>query len=158
MLGETARRVAPAIGWKLSPERVGFLAESLPHWKPFQDTNPALKRLASRFKLGILSNIDDDLLAATMRHFDVAFDLVVTAQQVKSYKPGVGHFHEARARAGAERLLHAAQSYFHDVVPATQLGIPVVWVNRKGSRVEPGGLLPTHEVRDLLELADLVGA
>ena len=158
VLGETARRVAARLGWKLSADRASFLAASLPFWKPFADTNPALERLASRFKLGILSNIDDDLLAATRRHFSVDFDLVVTAQQVKSYKPGTAHFEEAMARAGGKRLLHAAQSYFHDVVPACKLGIPVVWVNRKGSSVEPGGPLPTHEVRDLAELASLVSA
>jgi len=156
VLGETARRVAAGFGWELSTDRARFLAASLPRWKPFADTNPVLERLASRFKLGILSNIDDDLLAATRRQFNVNFDLVVTAQQVKSYKPGVAHFEEAMARADGKRLLHAAQSYFHDVVPACKLGIPVVWVNRKASSVEPGGPLPTHEVRDLAELADLV--
>ncbi|MEK6320537.1 MAG: HAD family hydrolase [Acidobacteriota bacterium] len=158
VLGETARRLAATLGWELSTDRCGFLAESLPLWKPFQDTNPALERLASRFKLGILSNIDDDLLAATRRHFSVDFDLVVTAQQVRSYKPGIAHFEEAMARADGKRLLHAAQSYFHDVVPASKIGIPVVWVNRKSSSVEPGGPLPTHEVRDLSELANLMGA
>jgi 2-haloalkanoic acid dehalogenase type II len=158
VLGEIARRVAARLGWELSADRAGFLAESLPLWKPFPDTNPALERLASRFKLGILSNIDDELLAATRGHFNVDFDLVVTAQQVKSYKPGIAHFEEAMVRAEGKRLLHAAQSYFHDVVPASKLGIPVVWVNRKGSSAEPGGPLPTHEVRDLSQLANLVGA
>lgn len=157
VLGETARRVAATLGWELSAERAGFLAASLPDWKPFPDTNPALERLARRFQLGILSNIDDDLLAATRRQFSVDFDLIVTAQQMKSYKPGLAHFEEAIARAGKRRLLHAAQSYFHDVVPASKLGIPVVWINRKGSRVEPGGPLPTHEVRNLTELANLLG-
>jgi 2-haloalkanoic acid dehalogenase type II len=158
VLGETARRVAARLGWELSADRTGFLAESLHLWKPFPDTNSALERLASRFKLGILSNIDDELLAATRGHFNVDFNLVVTAQQVKSYKPDTSHFKEALARAGGKRLLHAAQSYFHDVLPASKLGIPVVWVNRKGSQIESGGPLPTHEVRDLWELANLVGA
>ena len=158
VLAETASRVAAGLGWELSPDRTGFLAASLPLWKPFQDTNSALERLASRFKLGILSNIDDDLLAATRKHFTVDFDLVVTAQQVKSYKPGIAHFQEAMARASGKRVLHAAQSYFHDVLPACELGIPVVWVNRKCSSAQPGGPLPTHEVRDLSQLADLLGA
>jgi 2-haloalkanoic acid dehalogenase type II len=157
VLGETARRVAQTLKWELPPERIGFLAASLPDWKPFPDTNPALERLARRFKLGILSNIDDDLLSATLRHFTVHFDLVVTAQQVKSYKPGLAHFKEAQARSDDKRLLHAAQSYFHDVVPAGKLNIPVVWVNRKGTAIEPGGQLPTYEVHDLTELADLLG-
>lgn len=158
VLGETAHRVASSLGWKLSTERSGFLAESVPDWKPFRDTNPALERLANHFNLGILSNIDDDLLTATRKHFTVDFDLIVTAQQVKSYKPGLAHFEEATARADGKRLLHAAQSYFHDVLPAHRLDMPVVWVNRKGNSVEPGGPFPTHEVRDLTELANVVGA
>ncbi|MEK6405575.1 MAG: HAD family hydrolase [Acidobacteriota bacterium] len=157
VLSETARCVAATLGWKLAPERAGFLAASLPDWKPFSDTNSALERLGRRFKLGILSNIDDDLLTATRRHLSVDFDLIVTAQQVRSYKPGFAHFKEAIARAGAKRLLHAAQSYFHDVVPAGKLGIPAVWINRKGSHVDQGGPLPECEVRNLIELADLMG-
>lgn len=157
VLAETACRVAAMLGWELASDRARFLAASLPAWKPFSDTNSALERLARRFQLGILSNIDDDLLAATRRHFSVDFDLIVTAQQMKSYKPGLAHFQEAVARAGERRLLHAAQSYFHDVVPASKLGIPVVWVNRKGIVVCHGGPLPTYEVRNLMELADLMG-
>jgi len=157
VLAETARRVAAMLGWNLPVERAGFLAASLPEWQPFPDTNSALERLARRVQLGILSNIDDDLLTATRKHFTVDFDLIVTAQQVKSYKPGLAHFKEAIVRAGEKRLLHAAQSYFHDVVPTRKLGIPVVWINRNGSRVEPGGPVPTHEVRTLAELANLLG-
>lgn len=161
VLGETARRVGARLGtnlgWNIEPERAGFLAASLPRWTPFPDTNAALERLASRYELGILSNVDDDLLAATRKHFTVSFDLILTAQQVKSYKPGAAHFTEALARSAGKRLIHAAQSYFHDVVPTRRLGIPVVWVNRHGSPVEPGGPLPTHEVRTLTELADFMG-
>lgn len=158
VLAETACRVAARLGWALPHERAGFLAASLSDWKPFVDTNPALERLARHYRLGILSNIDDDLLSATRRHFAVDFDLIVTAQQVKSYKPDLAHFNEAIARAGGKRLLHAAQSYFHDVVPASTLAIPVVWINRNGTGSAPGGPLPTHEVRNRTELADLVGA
>jgi 2-haloalkanoic acid dehalogenase type II len=157
VLGETARRVGASLGWDIGADRVSFLAASLPHWAPFSDTNAALERLAGRHKLGILSNIDDELLAATRKHFTVSFDLIVTAQQVKSYKPAPAHFNEALARTHGQRLLHAAQSYFHDVVPTSELGIPVVWVNRHGNPVEPGGPVPTNEVRTLTELADLLG-
>jgi 2-haloacid dehalogenase/putative hydrolase of the HAD superfamily len=157
VLAQTAHRVAARLGWKIELDRAGFLAASLPDWRPFPDTNAALERLARRFQLGILSNVDDDLLAATRRHFTVSFDLVVTAEQVKSYKPGLAHFREAMARAGGKRLLHAAQSYFHDMVPARELNIPVVWVNRKGERAAEGGPPPTYEVRDLAALADLLG-
>lgn len=153
----TAQRVAARLGWDIDLDRASFLARSLPDWQPFPDTNPALQRLAGKFSLGILSNVDDDLLEATRRHFTVTFDLIVTAAQVKSYKPAPAHFHEAMARAGAKKLLHAAQSYFHDVVPAARLGIPVVWINRKGERISHGGPMPICEVRDLTELAALVG-
>jgi len=157
VLTETERRAAAVLGWRVPTESVGFLADSLPNWKPFPDTNAALERLSRRFKLGILSNIDDDLLTATRRHFTVDFDLIVTAQQVSSYKPGFAHFEEAKLRMGDTRLLHAAQSYFHDVVPATQMSIPVVWVNRKNNQIEDGGPSPMHQVRDLTELANYLG-
>ncbi len=156
VLGETARQVAARLGWPLPDARAGFLAESLPAWPPFPDTNPALERLAAAgYRLGILSNVDDDLLAATRRRFTVAFDpaLIVTAEQVGSYKPAAGHFLTARQRVGAGRWLHVAQSYFHDVAPARALGIPVVWVNRKGERPLDGGR-PDLEFRTLAELAD----
>jgi 2-haloalkanoic acid dehalogenase type II len=158
VLGETAMRVAARLGWKLEREGAGFLAASLPGWQPFADANSALERLAGQFKLGILSNVDDDLIAETRRHFAVYFDLVITAQQVRSYKPSHGHFKAALARLEGKRFLHAAQSYFHDVVPCSELGLPVAWVNRKGELSEQDGPKPTHEVRNLSELADLLGA
>jgi len=154
VLGETAMRVAARLGWPLSADRAGFLAESLPHWQPFPDTNRALERLAERYQLGILSNIDDDLLAATLPHFPVRFDPVVTAAQVKSYKPRYSHFREALARTSGKRLLHAAQSYFHDVIPASQLDIPVIWVNRRGEPLPEDGPKPTAIIPDLASLAD----
>ena len=157
VLCETALKVAAKLGLDLTAERAAFLGESLPHWAPFPDTNPALERLSKRYHLGILSNIDDELLDATRSRFTVDFDLVVTAQQVRSYKPGPAHFAEALARAGSRRLLHAAQSHFHDVVPARKLNIPVVWVNRKNEKLQPGDVVPTHEVRTLADLADLLG-
>ncbi|HLG17194.1 MAG TPA: HAD family hydrolase [Blastocatellia bacterium] len=156
VLALTAVRVAARFGWEITPAQAEFLPASIADWQPFPDTNPALERLAEGHKLGILSNVDDDLLAATRRHFSVGFDLIVTAQQVRSYKPAHAHFREAILRAGGRRLLHAAQSFFHDVVPACELGIPVVWVNRKGEAARQGGPEPTAEVRDLTGLADLI--
>jgi FMN phosphatase YigB (HAD superfamily) len=97
--------------------------------------------------------VDDDLLAGTRRHFPVRFDLLVTAQQVGSYKPAAGHFLEARRRLAGQRWLHAAQSYFHDVEPAVALGIPVIWINRKGER-PAGAARPTAQVTTLAELVD----
>ena len=152
VLAETARRAGNALGWRVS--YAGFLADSLPSWRPFDDTNAALQRLRKAgIRLGILSNIDDDLLTATRRHFTSDFDLVITAEQVGSYKPAPMHFLAARERLGAAEWLHAAQSNFHDVVPTNALGIPNAWINRKGNQPLPGGM-PTMEFRDLTELAD----
>jgi 2-haloalkanoic acid dehalogenase type II len=157
VLATTAARVAETLALPMKEEQAGFLAESLPDWPPFPDTNPALARLAAAgARLGILSNVDDDLLAGTRRHLAAPFDLLVTAQQVRSYKPGRAHFAAARKRLGeGARWLHAAQSYFHDVVPCKELGVPVAWINRKG---EPAGSAgpPDREFRDLTGLADWV--
>jgi 2-haloalkanoic acid dehalogenase type II len=140
VLSQAALRVAKASGWDLPPEHGDFLARSLPLWTPFPDTNPALERLrAAGYRLGILSNIDDDLLDGTRRHFTVDFELVITAQQVKSYKPALPHFLVARERVGTGRWLHAAQSNFHDIVPTNALGIPNAWINRRHQEPLPGG-------------------
>jgi 2-haloalkanoic acid dehalogenase type II len=156
VLTEAAARVAHALGWRLAYERGTFLVNSLPRWPPFDDTNEALERLRDAgYRLGILSNIDDVLIAGTRRHFTVDFDLIVTAQQVRSYKPAPAHFLAAREAIGNARWLHAAQSNFHDVVPCNAMGIPTAWVNRRGDAALPGGT-PTHEVKDLAGLADLL--
>lgn len=154
VLTATAMRVAEALH---QPIKDGsFLAESLPTWRPFNDTNPALERMhEAGIKIGILSNIDDDLLAETMKHFPVDIDLIVTAQQVRSYKPGHAHFTAARERIGNMRWLHAAQSNFHDIVPTNQLGIDNAWINRHGDRALEGGQ-PKFEYRNLTALADAV--
>jgi 2-haloalkanoic acid dehalogenase type II len=152
ILGEAADETARALGWRVN--YTGFLADSLAAWRPFPDTNSALERLAAAgHKLGILSNIDVDLLAMTRKHFTVEFDLIITAEDVASYKPGPMHFLVARERIGSDRWLHAAQSNFHDIVPANALGIQNAWINRRGEKALPGGS-PTFEYRDLKGLAD----
>lgn len=155
VLAETALGVAAKLDWPLAPERSGFLAESLPDWPVFEDTRPALERLKSRFQIAILSNVDDDLLAGTIGRIGVEFDWLVTAQQTRSYKPAHGHFLEAVRRLDGrpERLLHAAQSWFHDMRPTTELGIAAVWVNRGGDAVGEGAR-PLHVVENLAGLAD----
>ena len=155
VLTETARRVGEELGWQIAPGREAFLAESLPAWPPFSDTNDALLRLSvAGYRLGILSNVDDDLLAATCRHFSLPFDFVITAEQVHSYKPAQAHFLAARERTSGRAWLHAAQSFFHDVVPAAELGIPVAWINRKGEKHLPDDVQPTVIVEDLSALSD----
>jgi len=144
-----ASRTAQSLGWELDLVAAEFLPRSLPQWPPFADTNPALQRLkASGLRLGILSNVDDDLLQETLKHFVVPFDFTITAQQVGSYKPAHGHFQAARSKTSGLRWLHCAQSYFHDVEPATALGIPVAWINRKHQS-------PQRTARPNLEFSDL---
>jgi 2-haloalkanoic acid dehalogenase type II len=151
VLAECALLVAARLGWSLPREHAGFLSRSLPEWKPFPETNTALERLKDLgYQLGILSNVDDELLAKTLRHFTVNFDLLVTAEQVGSYKPAEGHFQAARQRIGNLRWLHAAQSNFHDVVPARRLGIPVAWINRNKEIALTGGK-PDYEFSSLAE-------
>ena len=160
ILSLTALAVSKRTGWRLSQAQSHFLVEELPHWTPFPDTNPALERLAKRFKLGILSNVDNDLLRGTLKHFTVPFDMTITAERVKSYKPGLAHFQEARRIIGDESTwLHAAASKYHDIEPAVSLGIRAVWVNRKNiPRQDPRSQGSVKQVKDLTELASWLGA
>lgn len=160
MVEEMGRR----LNRQVSPEQGQQFAQSLTEWEPFPDTVPALQRLARRFKLGIISNVDDDLFAATRKKLETPFELIVTAQQVKSYKPSLKNFQEALRRSGlkTEEVLHAAQSVYHDIVPASFLGMASVWVNRPSLRpgagaAKPAQAQPTAEVKSLAELADLLG-
>ena len=151
VLAAVARAVSEKLGQPLADTK--FLAESLPSWVPFPDTNAALKKMHDAgIRLGILSNIDDAMLTETRKHFNVEFDVIVTAQQVRSYKPGAPHFVTAREHIGDARWLHAAQSNFHDIVPTNKMGIDNAWINRKNEKALPGGK-PKYEFRDLSELA-----
>ena len=154
ILTASAVRVGDRLGWAIGRDRAAFLPDSVARWPPFPDTNGALERLSrAGYELGILSNVDDDLLAGTRRHFTVSFPLLVTAQQVGSYKPAHGHFTTARERIDGRRWLHAAQSYFHDITPAVANKVPVAWINRK-SMPPAGAARADREYKTLTELAD----
>ena len=134
-------------------------SRSCPRWPPFKETNTQLDRFAKKFDIGLISNVDDKLLGETRRHFKVDFDLVVTAQQVRSYKPDPAHFKEAERRIGGKKgWVHVASSYYYDVEPCVKLKIPVIWVNRNGEQLDAGAKKPTAEVKSLLEAARLLGA
>ncbi len=159
VLRRTAVRSASELEWDLEPSRSGFLPTSVPRWPPFRETNAQLERLAKKFELGILSNIDDKLLGATRRHFRVDFDLVVTAQQVRSYKPDPAHFKECARRIGGKKgWVHIASGYETDVEECLKQKVPVIWVNRKGEKLEQGQKKPTEEVKNLREAVKLLGA
>lgn len=146
---------------QVSEEEADGLANSIREWEPFADTVPALVRLKSRYKLAVLSNIDDDLLALTAPNLRVELDGVVTAQQAQSYKPSLRNFEMLLDRLGVEkeRLLHVAESLYHDVVPAMRLGIAAVWVNRRQGKAAAATRLvsahPDLEVPTVGALADL---
>jgi 2-haloacid dehalogenase len=146
---------------EVSTDEANGLADSIRRWEPFSDTVTALKRLKSRYKLAILSNIDDDLFAFTAPKLGVQLDCVVTAQQARSYKPSHRNFETLLDRLQTEKshLLHVAESLYHDVVPARSLGIAAVWVNRRQGKAAAAtkfvAAQPDLEVPTVAALADL---
>jgi 2-haloalkanoic acid dehalogenase type II len=150
--------LAERFGLQFPPDRADVLAKSHGQWKPFPDTNGALNRLKTRYRLGILSNVDRDLFVGTARHFDVAFDFVITAQDVQAYKPDHAHFNRLLETQAPDPKthLHVAQSLFHDGVPAAELGIPFVWINRR-DEVNDTRARPLATFANLAELADRLG-
>lgn len=165
VLSQTAQEVGRRLGTAISEQQGAAFAESVARWQPFPDTVAALETMKKKFRLGIISNVDDDLFAETGKKLGVEFDFVITAQQVRSYKPSHRNFEEALRRGGLskEQMLHAGQSLYHDVAPANALGIRNVWVNwpsiRPGSgAAKPGVATPTYKVSSLAELAALVSS
>jgi 2-haloacid dehalogenase/putative hydrolase of the HAD superfamily len=158
VLRRTAVEIAKELGWPLEPSRSGFLPDSVQRWPPFKETNSVLQKIAKKHKIGLISNIDDKLLGQTRRHIPLDFDLVVTAQQVRSYKPDPAHFTECERRIGGKKgWVHVAASYYHDVEPCVKKKIPVIWVNRTGQVLEAGQKKPDAEVKNLREAAKLIG-
>src|SRR3984957_15610465 len=158
VLRRTAVEISKRLGWPLEPSPSGFLPDSVQNWVLFKETRTQLEKLAKKYKLGLISNIDDKLLGQTRRHIPLDFDLVVTAQQVRSYKPDPAHFTEAERRIGSKKgWVHVAASYYHDVEPLLKKKIPVIWVNRTKQQLEPGQKKPDAEVSSLREAAKLIG-
>jgi len=127
------------------------LPDSLSTWKPWPDTVAALRQLKTRYRLAILSNVDDDLFASTRPKLEVDFDEVITAQQAKAYKPSLKLFELALSRihAPAHRVLHVGQSIYHDVIPAQALGLATVWVNRPSANPGVGAVKAAEAKPDL---------
>ncbi len=158
VLRRTALAVAKDLGWPLEPNRAQFLPDSIPRWKPFKETIPALKKVNKAKSIGLVSNIDDKLLGQSRRHFGLDFDLVVTAQQVRSYKPDPAHFKECERRIGQKKgWVHIASSHYHDIEPCAKAKVPTIWVNRRGEELESGAKKPTEEVSNLKEALKLIG-
>lgn len=144
------------LGFAPTETDLEVLPRSVGSWPPFGDTVEALARLKSRYKLVILSNVDDGMFAETAQQLGTEFDEVITAEQVGSYKPALDNFRFAVERLGVpqERILHVAQSLYHDHVPAKQLGFTTVWVNRPSRWPGTGVALPAEASPDL-EVADM---
>lgn len=156
VLGSVVRQFGIELGFSPIADEVRSLPDSLPSWKPWPDTVAALRQLKTRFRLAILSNVDDDLFAGTRPQLEVDFDEVITAQQAQAYKPSLKIFELALSRINtpAHRVLHVGQSIYHDVIPAQALGLATVWVNRPSAR--PGiGAVKAAEAKPDLTVANL---
>ena len=165
VLSRAVQEVGSRLGVKITADEGHSFAASLTRWEPFPDTVAALQTLAKRFRMGIISNVDDDLFSVTRKKLQAPWDVIVTAQQVGSYKPSPKNFQEALRRSGLEKeeILHAGQSLYHDIIPANSLGIKNVWVNRPSCRPGAGAAKsavarPSAEVRSLGELAARVSS
>jgi len=162
VLREVVCGLGQRLGFAASAAEQDSLPDSIAQWKPFPDTVDALRKLHSRFQLAIISNVDDDLFAASARQLGIEFDQVITAAQAGAYKPSPTIFRLAQQGLGvsAREWLHAGQSIYHDVIPASSLGISTVWVNRPSARPGVGAVrqaigTPDLEIRGLQELAEV---
>ena len=160
VLQSVVEQFGEQLGFAPTNQETHSLPESLPLWKPWPDTVSALCELQNHFRLAIVSNVDDDLFAATQPQLGVEFAQVITAQQAGAYKPSLKIFELALSRIGvpAHRVLHVGQSLYHDVLPAQSLGLATVWVNRPSARTGVGAVKaaegrPDLQVSSLVELA-----
>jgi len=162
VLRTTMAAIETELGIQCTESELNCLADTLPTWPIFADVTKALQALKARYKLAVISNVDDDLFAGTARALNVEFDAVVTAEQARSDKPNLRNFDVAsKAMAvGKEAWLHIAESLFHDIEPANKLGITCVWVDRAGhgGATRRTDAVPDLVVPDLATLAQIVGA
>jgi 2-haloacid dehalogenase len=151
VLGEVLGAMLEHFGQAPTPEEAAAFGGSVVDWPAFPDSAAALARLQTRFKLGVITNCDDDLFAASEARLGITFDQVVTAQQAKRYKPNPRGFELMFERVGLPpaRILHVAQSLFHDHVTAKRLGLHTVWVDRRAGRAGGGATPPADASPDL---------
>lgn len=158
VLETVVRRFGAAYNFSPTNAEIERFAESIGKWPLFSDTNQALGRLHEEFRLGVISNVDDELFHRTARQFKISFDEVITGEQVRSYKPNLEPFEAAFTRLGVPptRLLHVAQSVYHDINPAGRLGLSCVWVRRYEDWYDARtpNTEPELTVPDLATLAD----
>ena len=164
VLRNVMQGIADRLGFTPVDPDLDCLSATLGDWPVFPDTVNALRALKSRYKLAILSNTDDGLFAQTAPNLGVEFDKIITSQQAGTYKPSIHNFILAidHIGVGADRLLHVAESMFHDIVPAKSIGLSAVWVNRHSGDDSTGATRPVQgepdlEVPDLATLVSLMG-
>lgn len=157
VLGLGVRRLFEEKGIMLFSEEEKIFADSINTWPPFNETTEVLRKIKEKYKLAMLSNIDEDLIKHSIKLIGTEFDGVITAEQVKSYKPSHGHWKRMMDvfKIPKENVLHVAASYVHDIVPAKELGFQAVWINRKNEKPK-AGIKPDHEFRDLRPLVNLL--
>jgi 2-haloacid dehalogenase len=155
---------AGRLGFKPSLAELQRFSVCVKEWPAFPDSARALQALHKKYKLAIISNVDDDLFIYSERKLQVKFDWIITAKQAKSYKPSLNNFHLAIERIGLpqDKILHVAQSLYHDIAPARKLGLANVWINRRHGKTGFGATPAAHiqsdlEVPDLESLAKLTG-
>lgn len=161
VLREVMATIGSDLGLRLTESELACLVDTLPRWPVFPDAADALSAMKSRYKLAIISNVDDDLFAGTARALGIEFDAVLTSQQARSYKPNLRNFNLAAQRMEVEKAewLHIAESLYHDIGPANRLGIASVWVNRadRGGGTRQTDAVPDLTVPDLATLAQMMG-
>ena len=156
VLAMCLRNFGERFGFTPGEDELASFSGSVADWPAFPDSADALVALQRCFKLVVITNMDDDLFALSQQRLGVTFDAIITAQQARSYKPSLNNFHVALERIGLpkERILHVAQSLFHDHIPAKQLGFDTVWVNRRHDR--PGfGATPPATAQPDMEYPDM---
>lgn len=159
ILAQVIELMAEDLRFSIDPASRYLLSDRFSEWTPFSDTIQSLKKLKQKFQLAIISNVDDELFSISNSLLEVEFDFIVTAQQLGSYKPDHRNFEKALEVFGIEKEehLHVAQSIYHDIVPANQLGLNKVWVNRyaEPERIDPIEY-PDLEVPDLQSLVRIL--
>ena len=157
VLAQVLQRFGERLGFTPNDTDLDGFSASIGHWPPFADTVEALRKLAERFDLAVLSNIDDDLFAMSARQLQVRFKHIVTAEQVGAYKPAPEMFAAALQQVQGP-VLHVAQSRFHDIVPATAAGLDTVWIDRPSlGAAKPVDANPTWTFASLADFAGAIG-
>jgi len=164
ILGSVLKGFGARLEFDPEQEELEHFQKCIREWPPFADSTRALNSLQKKYKLAILSNIDNDLFRFSAQHLQIDFDYVMTAQQIGSYKPSHKNFEYAISKLNlpSSKILHVAQSLFHDIKPAREVGLDTVWVNRRSGKTGTGATPPATaepdlEVPDLQSLVNLIG-